>query len=135
MKRILFGLLLVLSYVSASFGQVTGEVGGKILDGELYNEPLLMAHVSIKNTDWSTQTNFNGNFEITGVTPGSYVLEIQFLGYESEKLPIEVKADEKIEIFESLKAKSLPLIMVSESTDEEIVGIAPFYPNNIKLDK
>ena len=127
--------MLVLFSVASSVAQATGEVGGKILDGELYNEPLLMAHVSIKNTDWSTQTNFNGNFEITGVNPGSYILEIQFLGYESVELPIEVKADQKIEIQQSIKAKALPLILITESSDKEIVGLAPSYPNHLKLDK
>lgn len=135
MKRILFGLLLVLGYVSSSLAQGTGEVGGKILDGEFYNEPLLMANVSLQNTDWSTQTNFNGNFEITDVAPGSYILEIQFLGYESTELAIEVKADKKVEIHQSINAKSLPLILVSESTDKEIVGLTPSYTSNLKLNK
>ena len=120
---------------SFSYAQTTGVVGGKILDGELYDEPLLMATVSLQNTDWTAQTNFNGNFEIAGVTPGAYVLEIRFLGYESTTVPIEVKADEKMEIYQSVKAKALPLQLISESTDKEIVGELTSDPSNFNLQK
>ena len=105
------------------------------MDGELYDEPLLMATVSLQNTDLTTQTNFNGNFEITDVTPGSYILEIRFLGYESTTLPIEVKADEKIEIYQSVKAKALPLQLISESTDNKIVGELTSESSNSKIQK
>lgn len=133
MKRILFGLLVMLTTIS--YAQAVGVVSGKILDGELYDEPLLMATVSLQDTDLAAQTNFNGNFEITNVTPGSYILEIRFLGYESTTMPIEVKADEKIEIYQSVKAKALPLQLVSESTDKEVIGELTSNPSTFKLQK
>jgi len=72
MKHILF----ILSFTVFSIGsaQTSGVLSGKILDAELYNEPLLMASLTLKNTSWKAQTNFNGNFEITAVAPGKYTL-------------------------------------------------------------
>ncbi|WP_281541987.1 carboxypeptidase-like regulatory domain-containing protein [Maribacter aestuarii] len=133
MKRILITLLMLVT--AFSYAQSTGVVGGKILDAELFNEPLAMATVSLQKTDWSTQTNFNGNFEILDVAPGSYILEIRFLGYESTTLPIEVSADKKAEVYQSIKAKALPLQLISESTEKEIVGELTSDPSNFKLHK
>ena len=61
MKHVFF--LFTLMICSLSFGQESSSIQGDILDGELFNEPLLMATVSIKNTTLSTHTNFRGNFE------------------------------------------------------------------------
>ena len=98
--------------------QTTGSVRGKILDSEMFNEPLLMATVSIKNTGWSDQTNFNGNFEIKDVEPGKYTLEISFLGYESLELPVEIKEDQQVEIMESLRAKALSMPIMEENSEK-----------------
>lgn len=121
MRKALSFLLLLL--VSFSYAQRNGAVGGKILDGEMFNEPLLMATVGLKNTDWSTQTNFNGNFEMTDVAPGKYVLEIRFLGYDDITMPVEIKADEKTEIYQSIKANSHPAMPISETTENEVAAL------------
>lgn len=101
---------------SYSYTQTTGSVDGKILDGELYNEPLLMATVSLQNTDLSVQSNFNGNFEITDIAPGSYTLLVRFLGYEDLVLPVSIKEGESTYIQCSLKAKTLKPIDFAEVT-------------------
>ncbi len=49
---------------------------------------MLFAHVQIKNTPISVQTNFHGNFEITGIDPGNYTLLVSYLGYETIEIPI-----------------------------------------------
>jgi iron complex outermembrane receptor protein len=99
----LFAILFAFSLQA----QDKGVVSGKILDAERYNEPLLMASISLKGTAWSTQTNFNGNFEITDVTPGKYIMQIRFLGYEDVFLPIVIGQDNTTQINHSLKAKTL----------------------------
>ena len=115
--RVLFFAIAVL-FTTLIYAQATGSVRGKILDSEMFNEPLLMATVSLKNTDWSDQTNFNGNFEITDVAPGEYVMEINFLGYEPLEVPIEIKEDEQLEILESLKAKTLAMPIMAETSEK-----------------
>ena len=107
MKKVYF--VFILLFGALSYAQETSIVRGQILDGELYNEPLLMASVSIKNTSISTQTNFRGNFEFNDLAPGSYSLLVQFLGYEAIEIPITVRTGENVEIVETLTAKKLML--------------------------
>ncbi|AZQ59527.1 carboxypeptidase-like regulatory domain-containing protein [Maribacter sp. MJ134] len=127
MKQLLFVFLFAVFYnVSA---QSNGVLSGKVLDAEIYNEPLLMASLCLKGTSWKAQTNFNGNFEIAGVTPGKYTLQISFLGYETVEVPVEIKDGERLDVLQSLKAKSLPALPDSVvaakedyATDSQISG-------------
>ncbi|MFH6602872.1 carboxypeptidase-like regulatory domain-containing protein [Maribacter algicola] len=93
--------------------QEKGSVQGKIIDLEGNNEPLLMAEVQIKDTEFKTMTNFNGNFKIEGIEPGSYTMTVRFLGYESIELPVEVTANETVRIESGLKAQTLDLSDIS----------------------
>ncbi len=121
----LFTILLAFSLQS----QDNGSVSGKILDAELYNEPLLMASISLKGTAWSARTNFNGNFEISDVTPGKYIMQIRFLGYEDVLLPIVIDQDNTTHINHSLKAKTLALPPDMVETDLISSKISPVTSN------
>jgi len=112
MKKVFF--LLIVTICSFSFAQETSSIRGKILDGEQFNEPLIMASISINDTPITTRTNFRGNFEFTDITPGSHEIIIQFLGYESIQFTVDVKAGDEVEILETLYAKSLALPSLSK---------------------
>lgn len=112
MKKLIFLIFITLS--ALSYSQETTSIQGVIIDGELYNEPLLMANVTIKNTEWNTHTNFNGNFEIADVTPGNYTLQVRFLGYEDFETPITVTEGETTYVNCGLKAKTLAPIAFAE---------------------
>ncbi len=108
---------------SLSFAQETSSIKGKVLDGEFFNEPLLMASVSIDNSALTTHTNFRGNFEFNEVAPGTHKILVQFVGYEPMHLEITVKEGEQAEIFETLYAKSLPMpstAKVSATTEDAL---------------
>jgi len=111
MKQVFF--LFTLMICSFSFGQETSSIQGNILDGELFNEPLLMAAVSIENTSLSTYTNFHGKFEFDNLTPGAYNIIVQFLGYDTINLPVTITSGETINVEASLQSKTLNLIGVS----------------------
>ncbi|WP_047246704.1 carboxypeptidase-like regulatory domain-containing protein [Maribacter thermophilus] len=112
MKQLLIAIVSLIS--SLTYAQSTGSINGKVLDAEMYNEPLLMATVSLKNTDWSTYTNFNGNFEITDVAPGEYTLLVHFLGYEEVELPVTISYDDTTYIQCSLHAKTMQTIDLAQ---------------------
>ncbi len=116
---VLFLVLLVSIGLSA---QDKGTIQGKIMDLEANNDPLLMAEVQIRDTEFKTRTNFNGNFEIDGIEPGSYTMTVSFLGYESIELPVEVAANETVRIESGLKAQTLDLsditALISEDTED-----------------
>jgi hypothetical protein len=120
LKKIVF-LLLVVGNVALMAAQRSGTISGSISDSEMQEEPLLFANVALKNTLWSTQTNFHGNFEFADVTPGEYTLVVNYLGYETLEMPIVVKAGEMTSIQEGLSALS----MDSESVAISATHVSP----------
>ncbi len=107
MKNVFVLLTLLIAVGTAA--QDLGVVKGNIVDIEANNEPLLLAKVRLKNTAWSTQTNFNGNFEMVNVTPGKYIAEVSFLGYETLEIPVEVSKNKVTRLEKGLKAQTLSL--------------------------
>lgn len=122
MKQLLF--ILIFSFTFLAQAQDKGTIGGKILDSEVYNEPLLMANVALKGTSWSTQTNFNGNFELTDIPTGAYTLLVDFLGYERLEILIKITEGERLDILQSLKAKSLQIPSDIATSEKEDVVLA-----------
>lgn len=118
MKKTLF--LLAFICTINLFAQEEGAIRGTIFDMEMNNEPLLFADVQIKDTKFKTQTNFRGNFEISNVEPGSYILKITFLGYESYEVPVEILASNTLEITQGLQAQTLSLSDMSFADENTI---------------
>lgn len=107
MKILLF--ICTLFTVGISFAQNDGSVRGTILDYDMNNEPMLYANITVKNTTYSAETNFHGNFEITNIAPGNYTLVISYLGYDTLELPLVVAENSVTEIFNGLETKKLTL--------------------------
>ncbi len=78
-------LFLVLFIVCIQFMQAQKSYSIKgIVKEAASGEPVPYATVVIWNTTQGTATDSVGNFEITGVAPGSYRLQASFLGYKPE---------------------------------------------------
>ncbi len=107
MKKILF--LFFFLVAGNSIAQHTGAIKGNIVDLEMGNDPLLLAQVSIKNTALHTQTNFHGNFEISNIDSGRYILTICYLGYETLEMPIVIKENGVAKINGGLGAMRISL--------------------------
>lgn len=121
MKNILFiGLLL---FSAALFSQNQGGIKGNVSDKTMNNEPLLMANVQIKGLEAITQTNFNGNFEISNLSTGTYTLVISYLGYETLEVPVTIHENAFSTIAANLSALQFDLGDVAgidtASIDEE----------------
>lgn len=72
----------------------TGRVVGKVVDTEL--QPVASAQVGLVGTDFLSQTDQSGAFEIAGVEPGTYTLAVQKLGFESAAVQVNVVAGEDV---------------------------------------
>ena len=90
MRKILFFFAVIISF--AAVGQNTGSISGKITDLSEDKEPLIFATVSLKDTNIKEQTNFHGNFEISGIPNGTYTLRVGYLGYESKEIQVLVES-------------------------------------------
>jgi iron complex outermembrane receptor protein len=94
--------------------------------------PLIGATVVLRETSTSevvvgTTTDPNGNFQVAGVSPGKYALEVRFIGYRERQIPLTLEAgdarDLRVEL--ELATESLETIVVSASRRREKVLDAP----------
>ncbi|WP_027077283.1 carboxypeptidase-like regulatory domain-containing protein [Maribacter antarcticus] len=112
MKYLIF--IFFVSFFLSLQAQDKSTISGKILDAELYNEPLLMASIALNGTAWYTQTNFNGNFQITDIDAGSYTMKISFLGYEDVEVELIIDKNSTLFVQHSLRAKTMILKDVAD---------------------
>lgn len=84
-----------------------GKIEGVVLDNEVNNEPMAFATITVKNTDFETTSALDGSFSFN-LKPGNYILEVQFLGYETIELhDVAVVAGNTLSIKQKLKALKL----------------------------
>ncbi|MBD0849490.1 TonB-dependent receptor [Maribacter arenosus] len=80
-RKALFCLILILT-ANILAAQVTTTIYGKVLDE--FGEPLFGASVFLEGTQLGAQSDFEGNYKISGVVPGSFNLIVNYLGYEPQ---------------------------------------------------
>jgi hypothetical protein len=121
MKNPLLNVLIVLFMMPASTYGQTGlsKIVGVVSDSS--GAPVIYASVSIKDVNKGTTTDFNGNFTISGLTAGSYQMNISAVGYETQTRMIDLSADAVEQVTVSLKTTPLLLneiIVTSRRGDE-----------------
>jgi hypothetical protein len=89
MRKLVLLSFLILSGVA--FSQENGTVKGTILDAEMDGQPMLLAHIDVKNTSIGGETNLHGNFEFTSIEPGAYVLVLSYPGYQELEIPVVIE--------------------------------------------
>ena len=87
-------ITLILAFLTCSIAVAQGiKVQGNVLDAAGDNVPLVFATVKVKGLDISTETDINGNFELS-LLDGDYVLIVDFIGYETAELQnINIKSN------------------------------------------
>ena len=107
MRKVFTSSLLLLFYCITVYAQ-SGVIKGTISDFKT-NETLIGTTVLIQGTTQGTITDFDGNFIITKVNPGSYNLVVSFISYETQIIRIDVKDGEETIINVQLKPATLDL--------------------------
>ncbi len=90
---------------------VTGTISGVVMD-ETANEPMPFATVAIKGTTQGANTDFDGNFVIPGLNPGTYTLVVTFVGYQPIESTLEVLPGETVKVDLGLNANEVELAEV-----------------------
>src|SRR5690606_29067870 len=93
------------------FGTVMGQkaiITGVITDSSNVSETLPGVSITVKNTEFGTQTDFDGNYKLE-LLPGDYTLLYSFIGYDDLEAKIKVKADDKIVVNQSLQSNSISI--------------------------
>ncbi|GHA79966.1 TonB-dependent receptor [Pontibacter akesuensis] len=69
-------------------------------------EALAGVTVVLKETGIGTATNADGEFEVAGITPGNYVLQFSFVGFETQEKAVQLKASQRETVSINLREKS-----------------------------
>jgi len=94
-------------------------ISGKVLD-EVTSEPMGYTAIMLyKDTILitGTYTDEKGNFIIKDIKPGEYILQAHFIGYEKQKINIQIDKDTSIVI--KLRVSGI------EIKEQEVIGTAP----------
>ena len=111
-KRFLqFTLFFLFAFVSTFFNPAKAQskitISGTVTD--VKDEPIIGASIYIKGTSSGTISSMNGSFSI--VVPGSAVLKVSYIGYDTEEIPVSSK-NQKIQIKLTERNKSLDEVVV-----------------------
>ena len=75
-RRQLLAALFSISYLIASGGKITGRITSMETEG-----PLLGVNVLVEEVSLGAATDVNGEYVILNVSPGSYTLRAEYIGY------------------------------------------------------
>jgi len=106
MKTLIISSLLLIFSITG-YTQ-NGFIKGSVTDSKT-NESLIGTTVMIKGTTIGTITDFDGNYMLSGVEPGSYTLLISFISYEPKEIQVEVKAGEETVVNISLEPANIEI--------------------------
>jgi hypothetical protein len=104
--------LVLLSFLILSgfgFSQESGALKGTVLDAEMGGDPMLLAHVNVKNTGLTGETNLHGNFEFPAIEPGAYVLVLSYPGYQELEIAVVVKQNTTTMVHGIMQANEIML--------------------------
>ncbi len=117
MKKIfLFLYFIIQGFSSFASGVLQGTIFSES------NEALIGAHVYIPEIAKGTIANALGQFQFQNIKSGKYTVEISFIGFETQKLNIEIKDGQTISLKTKLKEGGLQLadLVVSASNDRPV---------------
>ena len=93
-------LLIFICFISLAnmmFAQ-TGVIQGKVYESGS-DETLIGANVVLKNNPGSgTSTDFEGKYLLESLSPGLYILEFSYLGYETAVREVNVEVDKTVKV-------------------------------------
>lgn len=89
----IFLILLVVIFSNILFAARTGKISGKVTDQET-GEELPGVNVIVESDTLGAATDINGVYTILNVPPGTYAIQVSYVGYGSVKLnDVEVVSD------------------------------------------
>ena len=103
-------ILLIAAWIiiSATVKAQTGVIKGTITDANT-KETLIGATVALQGTTNGAVTDFDGNFRIEKVQPGSYNLVISYISYDSQIMRVEVGNGKESDVKVELKVASVDI--------------------------
>lgn len=93
-KLIMLQLLLAFSVIAVA---QNGKIKGLVTDKKT-NEPLVGATIMLEGTTIGSITDFDGNYVLSNIAPGTYTIRCSFISYETKFLQnITIAANQELE--------------------------------------
>jgi hypothetical protein len=114
-----------------------GTIRGFVFEKET-GEPVIFTNVYLKGTTYGAATDVNGYFAISQIPPGDYLLLVTYLGFDTLRMEVDVKADEIISqnLYLSPASYMLQQVQVSaarqEARTETRTSVVKITPKQIK---
>lgn len=115
-------LILSLTVSVSVFAQIEfGSIKGTVVE-EGTGRPLTGTNIVVLDTRLGAATDRDGNFEILRVPPGSYTLEVSFIGYATYTVDVTVSVDREATVNVELETDILSLdeVVVTGTVGEGI---------------
>ncbi len=116
--RIIF-FLSILFFLPLHLAGQSGIIKGVVSDA-LTNEPIMFANVVLLGTQTGATTDETGRFQIDGLSPGLYNVQVSYLGYQEQtEYEVQVTNNKPAEVNIMLRESASQL-------DEVVVRASPF---------
>ncbi|MBM3437093.1 MAG: carboxypeptidase-like regulatory domain-containing protein, partial [Bacteroidetes bacterium] len=115
----------------------TGTIRGFVYEKET-GEPVIYTNVYLHKTSYGAATDINGYFMITKIPPGPYTLLVTYLGFDTLKMEVVVKANDIIDkkLYLNKGAYNLEQVQVTadreEARTETRTSVVKISPKQIK---
>ncbi len=104
---VLVSLLVSQSFLSQSLlGQSVGTIRGKVVDAQT-REPLTGAVIRLEKTPYGATADVNGNYVISNVPAGDYLIKVSLIGYEEIEEEHEVEKGKTLVLNFNLREKAI----------------------------
>ncbi len=124
MKKTIYILLLWIIICSPLFPQ-TSIFKGRVLDNET-NTPLEAVNIYSSTKEFSAVTDKFGNFTIKNIPLGNHVFTISFIGYLTQKIPVDISDSITFELIKLIPAVvELGEITVTSTRTEKSIKEIP----------
>ena len=130
-------LLFLLTTLSQLLNAQTGKINGKIIDGKT-GEVLPGATVLIEGTTKGASADFDGNFSLSGLQPGQYVIIASYITYDNKKfIDVAVKANDvtdfNITLDQSSSQELIEVVVTAEMNKENTNTLFVMQKNNASV--
>ncbi len=119
-------LVVVLARPAPSAAQDTGTLAGTVNEADT-GEPLVGANVVVGETNLGTSADADGAYRIEDIPAGSYTVRVTFIGYQSQRESVSIRAGETTRLDVALETQSFvgDEVVVTGSKRQEKILEAP----------
>lgn len=119
MKRTTIILALLCNLI---YAQSTGIIKGRVTNQES-GEPLAGVNVIVQGTYWGASTDVEGRYEIRGIEPGQYDIQLSYIGYKTyQQTGVQVAAAVTVELDFGME-----ISVLSFGRDVVVIGKRPLF--------